>query len=322
MLDIDESYFEAETRDGFLVPAMMKRAFAAQMEICEEIRKICERHDIQYFAVLGTLLGMVRHEGRFIPWDDDIDLGMKRADVKKFLQYAHDELPEGFMLLHNKYNENYRDIMARIVNSNSIDWSDDFLRRFHGCPFSCGVDIFTIDKLPRTKGQIDMIKGTFVAVDETLKLMWQTDFDKEKQQAVRAIEKACHVKFDHSKPIDRQLIAYADDKVCGMFEDLPEDQYDQVVMIPAIARSPYYNGVSKEAYSDVQWESFEGIIKLPVPVGYDEILSQHYGADYMTPKMNTSSHDYPFYRGQQRDIKAFLEQRPEYAVVLEKYLQD
>ncbi|MDO5402264.1 MAG: LicD family protein, partial [Eubacteriales bacterium] len=72
-MEFPKSYFEDEVRDGFYVPAMMKRAWAAQLQVLEDVDKVCRDNDIQYFAEWGTLLGAVRHHG-FIPWDDDMDI--------------------------------------------------------------------------------------------------------------------------------------------------------------------------------------------------------------------------------------------------------
>lgn len=70
-----------------------------ECEILQIIDSICRAHHLTYFAIGGTALGAVRHQG-FIPWDDDIDLGMPRKDYEAFLKYAETELPEGFHLQH------------------------------------------------------------------------------------------------------------------------------------------------------------------------------------------------------------------------------
>ena len=75
MLQFPKNYFQDETVDGFHIEAMMKCAWAAQLEVLEALRELCEEYQITYFADWGTLLGAVRHQG-FIPWDDDMDLAI------------------------------------------------------------------------------------------------------------------------------------------------------------------------------------------------------------------------------------------------------
>lgn len=63
----------------------LKKIQEVQREILFSIVAICEKYGIEYFLMYGTLLGAVRH-GDTIPWDDDIDLGMKREHYLRFLE--------------------------------------------------------------------------------------------------------------------------------------------------------------------------------------------------------------------------------------------
>ena len=74
------------------------------LEMLIEVDSFCKKHDLEIFLVGGTVLGAVRHKG-FIPWDDDVDLAMKREDFERFEELVEKEKPFSDMLYTPGYNK-------------------------------------------------------------------------------------------------------------------------------------------------------------------------------------------------------------------------
>ena len=76
---------------------MLAKLHATQLEIMDEIHRICTNNNIEYFLDSGSALGAVRHKG-FIPWDDDIDVGMIRDQYDRFVDCCKTQLSPSFIL--------------------------------------------------------------------------------------------------------------------------------------------------------------------------------------------------------------------------------
>ena len=116
-----------------------------EIDCLKAIITICQQEQIEYFLIGGTALGAVRHKG-FIPWDDDIDIGMTRKNYNKFLAVADNLLPKNYHL-QSPYNEKktpYTYAKIRIDSTKFVEYCNRKVKMHHGVY----VDIFPFDEVP------------------------------------------------------------------------------------------------------------------------------------------------------------------------------
>ena len=115
------------------------------MDIVKEVVRICDAHGFQYYMLGGTMLGAIRHGG-FIPWDDDIDLGMPRDDYEAFLEIAQKELPEHLRVVNYRNNRSYQYYITRVQDTQTRVVEE---RIGNDSKYTCAsIDIFPIDGTP------------------------------------------------------------------------------------------------------------------------------------------------------------------------------
>lgn len=295
-MKVSFSYLEDQVKDGFYVDSMMRCCWAAQLEVLEIIDAICQKHNIQYFADWGSMLGAVRHHG-MIPWDDDVDITMKRPDYNKFLKVAEKELPEGYHIMNYRNDEDYWDVMSRVVNSRYICMSHEFLDKYHYFPFSTGIDIFPLDYVPTNKGEAEVlsklvneVKG--IADTYGAGLLSEEEF----QQALDYLEVLCNMKIERTGDIRARLY----DIVVSLYSIYTEEESEEIA-------SMYFwleNGTHaypKRYYQDVVRLPFEQT-SIAVSSAYDTLLRKKYG-DYMKMVRVGGTHDYPYYNKQKEMLE-------------------
>jgi len=117
-----------------------------QLSILEEVDRICNKHQIEYWLDGGTLLGAVRHGG-FIPWDDDIDIAMTMDGLKRFCEVAPQELPKHLFLQTKESDPTAKEPITKIRDLNSLylEGADILNAPYHKGVF---IDIFPFIPCP------------------------------------------------------------------------------------------------------------------------------------------------------------------------------
>lgn len=303
-MQFPHTYFEDEVREGFYITGAMKRAWAAQLEVLEEIDKVCKKHNIRWFADCGTLLGAIRHGG-YIPWDDDLDICMLRPDYIKFNQVAKQDLPEEFVVLNlNNTEEPYLEYLTRVTNGHRLNFDSDYLEKYHDCPYATGIDIFALDYVAEDaeeekerKALATLIMATGDEIEED-----NSNVD-DYRDVLNQIEELCLVEFDYTKCIKQQLFQ-AGEKIFSLYAGKGGSH---------VALMPYWVYFDNHLYPTEYFNTtvmvpFE-ITKLPAPAAYDGVLQIEYG-DYMKIVKSGGIHDYPFFINQENYLKELISPYP------------
>lgn len=116
-----------------------------ELNILKAFIDICTRLNLRYYVLGGTMLGAVRHQG-FIPWDDDIDVGMPRQDYEILLDKGQALLPDGLFLQTHVTDPDYPANFAKIRDSRTT-FVEASLKN---CAIDHGIyiDVFPLDFYP------------------------------------------------------------------------------------------------------------------------------------------------------------------------------
>lgn len=255
-----------EIRSGYLVKADMKKVWYIQMSILREVLDICNRHNLKIFADGGTLIGAVRHGG-YIPWDDDIDMGMPREDYDRFCEIAPKELPAPYHVCSVYNDRYYTERFIKVVDSSTkaIPAGEKETPQNTSGIF---VDIFPYDSMPNTPRRLARLVRKARHKQTLLKI------------AFKALNWLPRPIYDCLR-IDRRI--FSDYESLLRSFAAPENRY--MTKIALHLKEYLYD---REWLDNIEWVDFEDI-RMPIPRGYNDVLTLNYG-DYMTPKQVPSGH--------------------------------
>ena len=315
MIMYPKQFFEQETRRGFTISEVMKRSWAADMDMIISLSQICEQHSLRFFACYGTLLGAVREHG-YIPWDDDIDIGLLRDDYIRLLDILESGYSDYFNVLNPYTRSWYHMNFSHITNGRTTSYDRKYLEDWHGCPFMTGPDVFPYYYIPRDVEKEKVILGLLERIDSLIAMNKESQDrlsvsgkfdDKDRLNEIIATElvelqKDTGYKFTTDRPLENQLeILY--DQVCRVTQKEEADfvcRYDEYCK----DRTKKFPKEYFEYTIDIPFE----LINMPVMIGYDAVLRARFGNNYIIPKQENAAHDYPYYKKQLNENEYYEKQ--------------
>ena len=239
------------------------------LPLLSEVKRVCEKNKIPYFLCAGSVLGAVRHKG-FIPWDDDIDIGMVRKDYERFLKIADKELSNGYLLMYGERSPNYYTCHARVFRDHTalVIGVNRHLKMHHGFY----LDIFPFDTLPEgEEAQNAFYWEEKEIANEYTKMKKKKRYDGHNPIKNLIANSEYYKRNLHSS---KKIFERVNDVMCRYNTEHPKYIADLC--------APYNKKLFfkyEDIFPTVDME-FEGEM-YPIPGNYDTYLTTMYG-DYMT----------------------------------------
>lgn len=235
------------------------------VKILNDVASFCDKNDIKYILLYGSLLGAIRHNG-FIPWDDDIDIAMYRDDYEKFISTYKSS--NGYELFSYKNDPTYIFPFAKVSNTkDSIKYEYlDNGKHVRGIE----IDIFVFDSCPKSKVK-RMLTRTKVSYYRGLADLARYPHHMENNKIVEPLRKLAKKKgiLYWLKKLDKSTLKY--------------NKRDYQYTWPACYPSQMKNEIiKKSSFLDREKHIFENN-SYYIPRDYKSVLTALFGIDYMTP---------------------------------------
>lgn len=237
-----------------------ERLKAIELDILKAFIDVCKKNSLNYYLLGGSCLGAVRHHG-IIPWDDDIDVGLLRADYNKFMEVGQKHLPEQYFLQNYRTDPEYYVNFAKIRDSKTT-FIESSLKNLH-INHGVYIDVFPLDYFPENNSMIFRAKD--LLLKSRVSVEYEADFSF-KMKTLQVISKILCPSVNRAvekRDILMQSVSHSNTiaNICGAWREKE--------ITP------------KEWFGDGVEVEFEDLL-VKIPQNYKDYLTRLYG-DYMTP---------------------------------------
>lgn len=266
----------------------VKRVQHDTLLILHEVNRVCRQNGIGYFLCAGTLLGTLRHGG-FIPWDDDIDIGMLRPDYERFLQVAPAAIDPRFFVQSRATDPDVEYLFAK-VRLRDTEYVTDYTR-YRQQEKGISIDVFPFDRAavesPGFEAYAAEAKRLVAAHRSVARHRVTADYPR--RRARNPLEAAGHLIMDiRNRPYNADALARtqrAYEAHVEQFDDDPQADY----AVSHVAYLTYIPLADLLPYREARFE--DGMF--PIPANPDPLMRMQFGENYLQEPPAHLRHAHP-----------------------------
>lgn len=283
-IDLPEHFLDEEVRCGYIVTEKQKKIWAVELDLLAEFMRVCDKYDLKWFVGYGSLLGIIRHKG-FIPWDNDIDIAITRQSFNRLCEVASEEFQEPYFL-QTPVTEKGRYFRTVCKFCNSLTTGASEMEWLQGINCGLFLDVFILDEIPDDDKKVEQ-------------MFKKIDYYRHFSRFYSPYARHDNLKKKLNNIMWTMLWKYKHHSCGGdvLFKEMSdylsqfagENSHRWMALEATPERSLH---LDKSMWAETLMADME-FMKVPIPNGYDWILTDHYG-DYMElpPKEKRVNHEY------------------------------
>ena len=259
------------------------------LDLMDQFHLLCETHGLTYYLNYGTLLGAVRHKG-FIPWDDDFDVMMPRADYDKLLALLENKHEGRYRLITRGNTQYYYNAIARFCDMKYVYQTELDVKQYEQGIF---IDVYPLDSCGKTAEETEEVHLPVRKLNAKYIMYCNKTSLSSKARTLMRIPYYYWLHLRYGKHFGQKI------------EKMTED-----IIYSSFSRETDLVGIYWESkdFRLIPRKWLEPRVLLPfedrqyyAPAGYDDFLKLQYG-DYMTPPPESeriATHNYSIYEREQ-----------------------
>lgn len=232
-----------------------------EFEMLQEAIRICDELQLNYYLVCGSALGAAKYHG-FIPWDDDVDIGLFREDYDAFISKAQERLPMHLFLQNHMTDPQCPHIFSKIRNNDTtyIEKSVSHLNIHHGVY----IDVFPLDGYPKDAKAQTALERKKIECQKKISCVFTFQ---------RSLKGKCGMWYRRARGYHKKTADILEDYIHAVSQNSP---YESELICNHGNWQGKLEYAPREQYGEGAWAEFEGL-KVRIPEKCDEYLTQKYG---------------------------------------------